>query len=80
MENETSVQDSGSLDFSFDPNYQELQIHRVAVHRAGKEALDLAGPALRLSIRSGFAPSVRLAVGAGVGAVLSHTVSSRANP
>jgi hypothetical protein len=36
MENENGVQDSGSLRFSFNPEFQELCLHRVAVHRAGK--------------------------------------------
>ncbi len=36
MENETGVQDCGSLSFSFDPNFQELILHRVVIHRVGK--------------------------------------------
>jgi hypothetical protein len=36
MENETGVQDSGSLSFGFDPNFQELILHRVLLHRGGK--------------------------------------------
>jgi len=36
MENENGVQDSGSLSFSFDPNFQELWLHRVVIHRDGK--------------------------------------------
>jgi transglutaminase-like putative cysteine protease len=39
MENEAGVQDSGSLRFTFDPSFQELLLHRLVVHRAGK-ALD----------------------------------------
>ena len=42
MENDTGVQDSGSLTFEFDPSYQELLLHRVQIHREGKtlERLD----------------------------------------
>ncbi len=36
MENENGVQDSGSLNFSFDPDFQELWLHRVVIHRDGK--------------------------------------------
>lgn len=36
MENENGVQDSGSLRFGFDPEFQELCLHRVVVHRNGK--------------------------------------------
>jgi transglutaminase-like putative cysteine protease len=36
MENESGVQDSGSLRFSFDPEFQELCLHQVVVHRDGK--------------------------------------------
>lgn len=36
MENATGVQDSGSLNFSFDPSFQELVLHRVEIHRNGK--------------------------------------------
>lgn len=36
MENETGVQDSGSLSFGFDPNFQELRLHRVVIHRNGQ--------------------------------------------
>jgi len=39
MENETGVQDCGSLSFSFDPDFQELLLHRVIIHRAG-QAID----------------------------------------
>jgi hypothetical protein len=35
MENETGVQDSGSLTFEFDPSYQELLLHRVQIQREG---------------------------------------------
>src|SRR6185436_3900373 len=42
MENETGVQDSGSLRFSFDPSFEELLLNRVQIHREGKvlERLD----------------------------------------
>ena len=42
MENQTGVQDSGSLSFAFDPSFQELLLHRVQIHRDGKvlERLD----------------------------------------
>jgi hypothetical protein len=36
MENESGVQDSGSLSFNFDPDFQELLLHRVVIHRDGK--------------------------------------------
>ena len=36
MENETGVQDSGSLSFYFDPSYQELILHQVQIHRGGQ--------------------------------------------
>ena len=36
MENETGVQDSGSLSFQFDPSYQELILHQVQIHRMGQ--------------------------------------------
>jgi hypothetical protein len=36
MENNDGVQDSGSLRLSFDPQFQELCLHRVVIHRAGK--------------------------------------------
>src|SRR5262245_38056106 len=36
MENETGVQDSGSLSFHFDPSYQELILHQVHIHRGGQ--------------------------------------------
>jgi hypothetical protein len=36
MENESGVQDSGSLRFNFDPSYQELILHRAQIHRGGK--------------------------------------------
>lgn len=36
MENETGVQDSGSLTFYFDPSYQELILHQVQIHRGGQ--------------------------------------------
>ncbi|HEX5221718.1 MAG TPA: DUF3857 domain-containing protein [Verrucomicrobiae bacterium] len=36
MENEAGVQDSGSLRFGFDSSFQELHLHRVVIHRAGK--------------------------------------------
>ncbi len=35
MENATGVQDSGKLTFDFNPGYQELEIHKVAIHRKG---------------------------------------------
>jgi transglutaminase-like putative cysteine protease len=35
MENETGVQDSGSLTFRFDPSFQDLILHQVQIHRAG---------------------------------------------
>jgi hypothetical protein len=35
MENATGVQDSGSLSFDFAPEYQELILHRVQIHRNG---------------------------------------------
>lgn len=42
IENDTGVQDSGSLTFEFDPSYQDLLLHRVQIHREGKtlERLD----------------------------------------
>ncbi|HYG36311.1 MAG TPA: DUF3857 domain-containing protein, partial [Clostridia bacterium] len=36
MENETGVQDSGSLTVEFDPSFQELFLHLVQIHRQGK--------------------------------------------
>lgn len=44
MENETGVQDCGSLTFGFDPSFQELLLHRVQIHRQGRvlDKLDLA--------------------------------------
>jgi hypothetical protein len=44
MENETGVQDSGSLSLSFDPSYQELILHRIQIHRGG-QVLDRLEPA-----------------------------------
>ena len=44
MENENGVQDSGSLRLSFDAEFQELQIHRVRVHRGG-QTIDRLNPA-----------------------------------
>jgi len=42
LENQNGVQDSGSLSFSFDPGYEDLLLHFVQIHRAGKvlERLD----------------------------------------
>lgn len=48
MENESGVQDSGSLSFSFDPNYQQLQLHRLAIHRGGKVIDRLSQSKIRL--------------------------------
>lgn len=36
MRNEAGVQDSGNLTVSFDPNYQQLFLHRVQIHRNGQ--------------------------------------------
>ncbi len=36
MENQNGVQDSGSLRLSFNPEFQELSLHRVVIHRDGK--------------------------------------------
>ncbi len=36
MENETGVQDSGSVTFGFDPAFQELILHQVRIYRDGK--------------------------------------------
>jgi transglutaminase-like putative cysteine protease len=36
MENETGVQDSGSLTFQFNAEFQDLLLHRVQIVRAGK--------------------------------------------
>jgi hypothetical protein len=36
VENQSGVQDSGSLNFGFDPSYQDLRLHRVQIHRQGK--------------------------------------------
>lgn len=36
MRNEAGVQDSGNLTASFDPNYQQLFLHRVQIHRNGQ--------------------------------------------
>ncbi len=36
MENANGVQDSGSLRLGFDAEFQELQLHRVVIHRDGK--------------------------------------------
>jgi hypothetical protein len=36
MENENGVQDSGSLRFNFNAEFQELYLHRVVIHRDGK--------------------------------------------
>ena len=36
MENETGVQDSGSLTLEFHPSFQELILHRVQIHRDGR--------------------------------------------
>jgi hypothetical protein len=35
MENETGVQDSGSLSFYFDPSFQQLFLHQIQIHRNG---------------------------------------------
>lgn len=35
MENQSGVQESGSLTIGFDPNYQELRLHHVQIHRHG---------------------------------------------
>lgn len=48
MENEAGVQDSGSLRFSFDPNFQELLLHRVVIHRDGKSIDGLDSSKLRI--------------------------------
>src|SRR5262245_35951133 len=42
MENQTGVQDSGSLRFSFEPSFQELHVNSVQIHRNGRilEKLD----------------------------------------
>lgn len=39
MQNEAGVQDSGNLSFGFSPDFQELIVHRVQVHR-GSETLE----------------------------------------
>lgn len=36
MQNEAGVQDSGSLSLGFSPEFEELMVHRVQVHRAGQ--------------------------------------------
>jgi hypothetical protein len=36
MENEAGVQDSGNLSFGFDPNFQQLILHCVRIHRGGR--------------------------------------------
>ncbi|MCW5552609.1 MAG: DUF3857 domain-containing protein [Verrucomicrobiae bacterium] len=36
MENETGVQDSGNLTFTFNASFQELILHRVRIHRGGR--------------------------------------------
>jgi hypothetical protein len=36
MENQNGVQDSGSLRFNFDAEFQAIQIHRVVIHRDGQ--------------------------------------------
>jgi transglutaminase-like putative cysteine protease len=43
LENESGVQDEGTLSFQFDPDYQELWLHAVRVHRSGEvmDRLDL---------------------------------------
>jgi hypothetical protein len=43
MENETGVQDSGSLSFEFNPSFEKLTVHRVWIHRDGK-VLDALNP------------------------------------
>lgn len=42
MQNETGVQDSGNLAFSFDPSYQQLILHRIRIYRGNQilERLD----------------------------------------
>jgi len=44
MENENGVQDSGSLRLGFDAEFQQLQMHRVVIHRGGK-TIDCLKPA-----------------------------------
>ena len=48
MENASGVQDSGSLKFQFDPNYQTLVLHRVVIHRKGKTLDRLDAAKIRL--------------------------------
>lgn len=48
MENASGVQDSGSLKFEFDPNYQTLVLHRVVIHRNGKTLDRLHAAGIRL--------------------------------
>lgn len=48
MRNETGVQDSGNLTFSFDPGYQHLILHRVQIHRAGQRLDRLDREKIRL--------------------------------
>jgi hypothetical protein len=48
MENENGVQDSGSLRFSFDPEFQELCLHQVVVHRDGKAIAGLNQSKVRI--------------------------------
>src|ERR1019366_6623280 len=45
------------------------------VENSLEEALDLAGPALKLSVcRAGLAPGFRIAIGAGIQLVIGHTI------
>ena len=90
MENESGVQDSGSLSFSFDPAFQELLLHRVVIHRDGKtiDRLDPSKvsliqpePDLSGNVMTGVQKAVLFVEDLRVGDVLEYAYTLRgANP
>ncbi len=48
MLNETGVQENGTVTVSFDPSFEELTIHKVNVHREGKERTQLDDGAVKI--------------------------------
>lgn len=48
LDNESSVQDSGSLSFTFDPSFQDLVLHRILIHRDGETIDQLSMDRVRL--------------------------------
>jgi hypothetical protein len=90
MRNETGVQDSGNLSFSFDPSYQQLILHRVQIHRGGrsldrldKAKIKIIQPESELNehLLNGRLTALLLVEDLRVGDVLEYAFSRRgANP